>query len=64
MHAILRKLVLAIMGENYLHVTEQEMNMVDVVENEIKAQTPMLLCSAPGYDVSGRVDDLVSMLTS
>jgi dynein heavy chain 1 len=48
------------MGENYLHATEQEMDMVHVVEHEIKSQTPMLLCSLPGYDVSGRVDDLVA----
>ena len=50
-HAIMRKFVLAVMGENFLHGTEQEMNMVNVVENEIKSQTPMLLCSAPGYVV-------------
>jgi len=59
-YSILRKFVLSIMGEHFLHSTEQEMDMVSVVENEIKAQTPMLLCSAPGYDVSGRVDDLVA----
>ena len=27
----------------------------EVVESEVKASSPVLLCSAPGYDVSGRV---------
>lgn len=27
---------------------------------KVKASTPVLLCSAPGYDASGRVDDLVA----
>ena len=33
-------------GLNYLR---------EVVESEVKASSPVLLCSAPGYDVSGRV---------
>jgi dynein heavy chain 1 len=37
------------------------MDMVTIVEKEIKAGTPLLLCSMPGYDVSGRVDDLVAL---
>lgn len=61
LHAILRKYVLSIMGENFLHSAEQEPDMVSIVEHEVKAQTPLLLCSAPGYDVSGRVDDLVAI---
>ena len=27
----------------------------------MEANTPLLLCSMPGYDVSGRVDDLVAL---
>ena len=26
--------------------------------SQIKSSTPILLCSVPGYDASGRVDDL------
>ena len=29
-----------------------------VTENEISASVPMLLCNAPGYDVSGRVESM------
>jgi len=60
-HAMMRRYILSILGDNFLYAAEQEMDMVSVVEKEIKAQTPMLLCSAPGYDVSSRVDDLVAM---
>jgi len=33
-------------------------DLVDVTEKEIDASHPLLLCSAPGYDVSGRVDSM------
>lgn len=41
---------------------ESELNMSFVVEKEIKASTPILLCSVTGYDASGRVDDLAAEL--
>jgi len=30
--------------------------------SQIKASTPVLMCSVPGYDASGRVDDLATEL--
>ena len=35
LHAMLRKYVLAVMGDNFLHVAEQELDMVNIVENEV-----------------------------
>lgn len=35
LHAILRKYVLSIMGENFLHSAEQEPDMVSIVEHEV-----------------------------
>eukprot|EP00731_Ephydatia_muelleri_P024350 Em0016g621a len=49
------------MGEAF----QQQANVLDlavVVENEIKANTPVLLSSVTGYDASGRVDDLAAQL--
>jgi len=60
-HSMLRRYILTVLGAGFLHPAEQEMDMVSIVEKEVKAQTPMLLCSAPGYDVSSRVDDLIAM---
>ena len=35
LHAMLRKYVLAVMGDNFLHAAEQELDMVNTVENEV-----------------------------
>jgi len=55
------KFVASVMGENFTHQAEQELDLAHVVEHEVKASTPILLCSVPGYDASGRVDDLVAL---
>ena len=55
------KFVASVMGEDFTHHAEQELDLAHVVEYEVKANTPILLCSVPGYDASGRVDDLVAM---
>jgi len=34
--------------------------MANVVETQIEANTPILMCSVPGYDASSRVDDLAA----
>merc|ERR1719347_1335820 len=34
--------------------------MTQVVETQIEASTPILMCSVPGYDASSRVDDLAA----
>ncbi|XP_065684969.1 cytoplasmic dynein 1 heavy chain 1 isoform X1 [Hydra vulgaris] len=61
LHVAMRGFVLSVLGNNFLHTSEQEIDLIHIVENEIKASTPMILCSAPGYDVSSRVDDLVAL---
>ena len=55
------KFVASVMGESFTHQAEQELDLAHVVEHEVKASTPILLCSVPGYDASGRVDDLVAL---
>lgn len=35
LHAMLRKYVLAVMGDNFLHAAEQELDMINIVENEV-----------------------------
>lgn len=51
------------MGAQFLHSAEAVMNLASIVEYEIKAQTPILMCSVPGYDASSRVDDLAAELS-
>ena len=41
---------------------EKELDIAQIVDNDIKAGTPVLLCSALGFDASGRVDDLATEL--
>jgi dynein heavy chain 1 len=61
---MMQKYVLAVMGDSFLYQSQQELDLANVVDNEVKATTPLLLCSMPGYDVSGRVDDLVTLTNS
>ncbi|KAK6191509.1 hypothetical protein SNE40_003176 [Patella caerulea] len=60
--AMARLFVEKTLGGEFLHAAEKELNMGDIVENEIKANTPVLMCSVTGYDASGRVDDLAAEL--
>eukprot|EP01132_Coremiostelium_polycephalum_P002127 gene2127-2619_t len=46
----------SVFGEHFLQV--QELDMAKIVEKEVKAGSPLLLCSVPGYDASSKVDDL------
>ena len=54
--------VSAAMGADFLHSAEKVVDLGQVVEGEVKAQTPVLMCSVPGYDASSRVDDLAAEL--
>ena len=38
------------------------LNQANIVDNELKSGTPILMCSVPGFDASGRVDDLAAEL--
>lgn len=50
------------MGNNFLQEIDRELDLSQIVENEITCQTPVLMCSVPGYDASGRVMDLAAQL--
>ncbi|XP_052274955.1 cytoplasmic dynein 1 heavy chain 1-like isoform X3 [Dreissena polymorpha] len=51
-----------VLGSTFAHAADKELDLAEIVENEIKANTPVLMCSVPGYDASGRVDDLATEL--
>ncbi|XP_026482181.1 dynein heavy chain, cytoplasmic isoform X8 [Ctenocephalides felis] len=55
-------LVSAVLGEQFMPNAEQEMDFSKIVENELRSNVPALLCSVPGFDASGRVDDLAAEL--
>lgn len=57
-----RMFIEKILGETFSHTAEKELNMSEVVENEVKSSTPVLMCSMAGFDASGRVDDLAAEL--
>ena len=56
------QLVDAVLGESFMPAGEKEMDLARIVDTEVKAGSPVLLCSAPGFDASGRVDDLATEL--
>jgi len=60
--AAAHQFVTSVFGPTFMQVAEQELNLADVVDNEIKSNTPILMCAAPGFDASGRVDDLAAEL--
>lgn len=41
---------------------EEELDFADVVEKQLTSNVPALLCAVPGFDASGRVDDLAAEL--
>ncbi|XP_074643936.1 cytoplasmic dynein 1 heavy chain 1-like isoform X2 [Tubulanus polymorphus] len=49
-----------VLGKTFMQQAEQEMNLTMIIENEVKASTPILMCSVPGYDASSRVDDMAA----
>ena len=58
--AAAQQFVAAVFGPGFMQAAEQQLNLADIVDNEIKPGTPILMCSAPGFDASGRVDDLAA----
>ncbi|XP_044006814.1 dynein heavy chain, cytoplasmic isoform X3 [Aphidius gifuensis] len=50
------------LGDKFMAAAEIELDFGSVVENQLKAAVPALLCSVPGFDASGRVDDLATEL--
>ncbi|CAB4007938.1 Cytoplasmic dynein 1 heavy chain 1, partial [Paramuricea clavata] len=57
---MVHKVVETVFGQSFLRASEQELDLAFIVEKEIKSNTPILMCSVPGHDASGRVDDLVA----
>ncbi|VDP01524.1 unnamed protein product [Soboliphyme baturini] len=55
--------VKAVLGDNFMSESEKVFDFGKLVETEVSSQTPVLLCSAPGYDASGRVSDLAVELS-
>ena len=53
-----------ILGTDFLHAAEAELDLEDIIQNEIKSSTPVLMCSVPGYDASGLVEGLNKSITS
>lgn len=43
-------------------MAEKELDFSACVEKQLTSNTPALLCSVPGFDASGRVDDLAAEL--
>jgi len=60
--AMTEMFVRAVLGHRFVELAETDVQLGTIVDREIKASTPILLCSAPGYDASGRVDDLAAEL--
>lgn len=49
-----------VLGESFMNIVEQPLDLANVVDNEVKPSTPVLMCSVPGYDASGLVRDLAA----
>ena len=60
--AAAQQFVAAVFGPSFMQAAVQQLNLANIVDNEMKASTPILMCSAPGFDASGRVDDLAAEL--
>lgn len=43
-----------------MNIVEQPLDLANIVDNEVKPSTPVLMCSVPGYDASGLVRDLAA----
>lgn len=55
-------MVATVLGEDFMPLAETELDFSACVEKQLTACTPALLCSVPGFDASGRVDDLATEL--
>ena len=48
----------SVFGDSIIDSLKREPDLPETVKSEVKPTTPVLFCSMPGFDVSGRVDDL------
>lgn len=47
-------------GVDFLKQSEKMLDLATIVDTEIKASTPILMCSVTGFDASGKVEDLAA----
>ncbi|XP_055497118.1 cytoplasmic dynein 1 heavy chain 1 isoform X1 [Leucoraja erinacea] len=52
--------VATVLGDTFMSSIEQPLDLATIVETEVKPNTPVLMCSVPGYDASGRGEDLAA----
>ncbi|XP_049595492.1 cytoplasmic dynein 1 heavy chain 1 [Syngnathus scovelli] len=52
--------VAKVLGEAFMSIIEQPIDLANIVDSEVKPSTPVLMCSVPGYDASGLVRDLAA----
>ncbi|CAF1543103.1 unnamed protein product, partial [Didymodactylos carnosus] len=57
-----RIFVSTVFGEQFLSEADQVLDLGPIVEKEIQSTKPILMCSVPGYDASGRVEDLATQM--
>ena len=60
--AAAQSFVANILGNDFRNTADSELDLANIVENQVKCNTPILMCSVPGFDASGRVDDLATEL--
>ncbi|KAK6016741.1 dynein heavy chain, partial [Ostertagia ostertagi] len=51
------RLVTAAFGEGFMQ-QDKVIDLHDIIDNEVSSSDPVLLCSATGYDASGKIEDL------
>lgn len=56
-------LVKTVLGQQFLDSAATELDLSEIIEKEVKSSSPVLMCSVPGFDASGRVDDLAAELS-
>ncbi|XP_037874257.1 dynein heavy chain, cytoplasmic isoform X1 [Bombyx mori] len=56
------QLAAAVLGAGFMAKAETELDLASITETQLNATTPAILCSVPGYDASGRVDDMATEL--
>ncbi|XP_063040383.1 cytoplasmic dynein 1 heavy chain 1 isoform X1 [Engraulis encrasicolus] len=49
-----------VLGETFMAIIEQPLDLANIVDTEVKPGTPVLMCSVPGYDASSLVRDLAA----
>jgi dynein heavy chain 1 len=52
----MNQLINLVLGEGFMN--DHQIEMGDIVDTESSAKSPILLCSAPGFDPSFKVESL------